>query len=72
MRRTYSTRPAAGLAGAGAGAGSLLVDEVGKGKELRFGVVNGDRKIASAHQLIDDAVDGGEELLEILGGAGFR
>ena len=33
--------------------------------------MNGDRKIAGRHEFIDDAVDGGKELLQILSGAGF-
>ena len=28
-------------------------------------------KLRARHELVDDAVNGGEELLEILGGAGF-
>ena len=69
MRSTYSTRPWRKLCGSGSGL--LLVDEVGKAEQLRFRIVNGDGEIASAHEFVDDAVDGGEELLEILGGAGF-
>ena len=33
--------------------------------------MNGDGEIASRHEFIDDAVDGGKELLQIFGGAGF-
>src|SRR6267154_2303707 len=33
--------------------------------------MNGDGKVAGAHEFVDDAVNGGEELLKILCGAGF-
>ena len=38
---------------------------------MRFGIVNGDGEVAGAHEFIDDAMDGGEELLQILGCAGL-
>ena len=53
----------------GSGGGLLLVDEVGEAEQLRFGIVNGDGEITSGHEFVDDAVNGGEELLEILSGA---
>lgn len=68
MRKTYSTRPEASC---GSGGGLLLVDEVGEAEQLRFRIVNGDGEVAGAHEFIDDAVDGGEELLQVLGGAGL-
>ena len=55
----------------GSGSGLLLVDEVGEAEQLRFRIVNGDGEVAGAHEFVDDAVDGGEELLQILRGAGF-
>ena len=61
----------AGARFCGSGSGLLLVDEVGEAEQLRFWVVNGDGKIAGAHEFIDDAMDGGEELLQVLGGAGL-
>ena len=33
--------------------------------------MNDDGEVTGAHEFVDNAVDGGEELLEILGGAGF-
>ena len=69
MRSTYSVSPEAEFCGSGRGL--LLIDEIGKAEKLGFGIVNGDGEVAGAHEFIDDAVDGGEELLEILGGAGF-
>ena len=38
---------------------------------MRFRIVNGDGEVAGAHEFVDDAVDGGEELLQVLGGAGL-
>ena len=55
----------------GSGSGLLLVHEVGEAEQLRFGIVDGDGEIAGAHEFVNDAVDGGEELLEILSGAGL-
>ena len=55
----------------GDGSGFFFVDKIGEGEELRFGVEDGDGKVAGADEFVDDAVDGGEELLEILYGAGF-
>src|ERR1700683_8385 len=55
----------------GCGSGFLLVDEIGKADQLRFGIVNGDREVAGGHEFIDDAVGGGEELLACLRGAGL-
>src|ERR1700683_5148434 len=55
----------------GSGSGFLLIHEVGEAEQLRFGIVNGDGKVAGTHEFVDDAVDGGEELLEILRGAGL-
>ena len=49
----------------------MLVDEIGDGDGLRFRIVNHDEEIAGTHEFVDNAVDGGEELLEILGSAGF-
>ena len=51
--------------------GLLLVDEVRVAERLRFGILDDDGEVAGTHEFVDDAVDGGEELLEILRGAGF-
>ncbi len=55
----------------GRGSGLLLVDEVGEAEQFGFLVVNCDGEIAGGHEFVDDAVGGGEELLEILRGAGL-
>jgi len=55
----------------GSGSGVAGVDEVREAEQLRFGIVNGDGEISGADEFIDDAVNGGEELLQILNGAGF-
>src|SRR5580698_6876135 len=55
----------------GRGSRLPLVDEIGEGEQLRLRIVNGDGKIARRHEFVDDAVDGGKELLQILSGAGF-
>ena len=49
----------------------MFVDEIRVAEQVRFDVVNGDREVAGAHEFVDDAMNSSEELLEILGSAGF-
>src|SRR6266404_4209816 len=55
----------------GSGSGVLFIDEVGEGQQFGFLVVDDDGKIAGAHEFVDNTVDGGKKLLEILRGAGL-
>ena len=52
--------------------GILFIDEIGKAQQLGLRVVEGDVEVAGIHQLTDDVVNGGEKLLQILGGLAAR
>jgi hypothetical protein len=55
----------------GGGRGILLVDEIREGQQIGGGIVERDVKIASIHQLLKDAVHGGEKLLQVMSGTAF-
>ena len=55
----------------GWGSGFAFVHEVREAEQLRFGILKGDGEIAGAEKFVNDAVDGGEELLQVLCGAGL-
>src|SRR5208337_1835586 len=46
-----------------------FIDEVRKTEEFGGGIVESDVEVSGVHQLIDDAVYGGKELLQFVGAA---